>query len=116
MTLPLQSDREAKSKPANGSIGSRRKTFGVRAVQFNPIASYDDGTTGPAERSTTQLLMRKIAKLTRKSSRRKVERPQRDVRTELGVLRIYADIWNLVTTYKCTSKRPRDEPQGSVRC
>ena len=70
-------------------------------MQFKATVAYDDGSSGPTERSATQTIIRKLAKMTKRGQRIKDE-PTRDLRAELGVVRIYADIWNLVTTYKCT--------------
>jgi hypothetical protein len=100
LTIPQQTDREAKPKPA-----APRRRSAARLTQFKPTITFDDGTTGPTERSTTQIIIRKLAKMTKRQARPK-EEPSRDLRAELGVLRIYADIWNLVTTYKCKRASP----------
>ena len=97
LTAPLQGDREPR-KLSTSSM--QRRKSASRQVQFKPTVAYDDGSSGPTERSATQTIIRKLAKMTKRHPRVKDE-STRDVRAELGVLRIYADIWNLVTTYKC---------------
>ena len=99
LTAPLQSDREFRGKPTLGSLGRRRSA--ARPVTFKQTIVYDDGQTAPVERSATASILRKIVKLTKLTTRPKQD-VQRDVRAEMGVIRIYADIWNLVMTYKCT--------------
>ena len=111
LTAPLQSDREFRGKPTLGSLGRRRSA--ARPVTFKQTIVYDDGQTAPVERSATASILRKIVKLTKLTTRPKQD-VQRDVRAEMGVIRIYADIWNLVMTYKCTCEHGRGPAHALV--